>query len=65
MLLVQPAEELLKPRIGQNGLDGVKRVAQFVVGPGFVDEILAGVTGRNDFGSAFAAWDHVVPACGD
>jgi hypothetical protein len=40
LLLVKPAKELPKPRIGPDLLDRVKRVAQFIVRPRFVDEVL-------------------------
>ena len=40
LLLVKPAKELPKPRIGPDLLDRAKRVAQFIVRPRFVDEVL-------------------------
>jgi hypothetical protein len=40
LLPVKPAKELLKPRIGLDLLDRVKRAAQFIVRPRFVDEVL-------------------------
>jgi hypothetical protein len=64
LLLKEPAEEFLKSRVDLDFLDGIERIAQFVVRPGFVDEILAGVAGRCRVLSAFAARDHVVPSCG-
>ena len=47
-----------------NLLDRVERVAQFVVRPRLVDEILAGMAGRSDVSSAFAARHNVVPSRG-
>ena len=64
LLFVEPAEEFLESRIGLDFLDGVERVPQFVVGPGFVDEILARVAGWCRVPSAFATRHHVVPARG-
>jgi hypothetical protein len=40
LLFVQPGEKLLEPGIGQNDLDGIECVAEFVVTPSVVDEIL-------------------------
>jgi hypothetical protein len=62
MLLVQPLEEFLKASIGQDDLYRVERIPQFVVTPSLVDEILKGMAGRHDFGSAFAARHHVMSA---
>ena len=62
LLLVKPAEEFLKSRIGLDFLDVVERIPQFVVGPRFVDEILTGMAGRSDVSSAFAARHNVVPS---
>jgi hypothetical protein len=45
--------------------DCVELVAQFVVRPRFVDEILAGMAGRSDISSAFAARHNVVPSGGN
>src|SRR5438309_732757 len=64
LLLIKPAQEFLKSRIGLDSLDRVERVPQLVVRPGFVDEILAGVAGRCGVPSAFAARHHMVPARG-
>ena len=64
LLLVKPAEEFLESRIGLNLLDRVERVPQFVVRPGLMDEILAGVAGRRRVPSALAARDHVVTSRG-
>jgi hypothetical protein len=64
VLFAQPLEELLKPGIGQNNFDSVERIAEFIVTPGFVDEILAAVARRYDFSSTFAARHNVVPSRG-
>ncbi len=45
LLLVEPAKELLEARIGLNLFDRVELVAQFVMRPRLVDEILAGMAG--------------------
>jgi hypothetical protein len=63
-LLVEPAKELLETRIVLDFLDRVEFVAQFVMRPRFVDEILAGMAGRSDVSSAFAARNNVVPSRG-
>ena len=64
LLLVKPAKEFPKPRIRPNLLDRVKRVAQFVMRPRFVDEVLTRMAGRRDVTSTFAARHSVVPSCG-
>ena len=64
LLLVKPVEEFLESRIGLDLLDRVERVPQFVVRPGLMDEILAGVAGWRRVPSAPAARDHVVPSRG-
>jgi hypothetical protein len=64
LLLVKPTEELLEARIGLNLLDRIELVTQFVVRPGLVDEVLAGMAGRGDVPSAFAARHNVVPSGG-
>src|SRR6266516_7843294 len=64
LLLVKPAEEFLKPWIGLDLLDCVESVAQFLVRPGLVNEILAGVAGRRGFRSALATRHDVVPSRG-
>ncbi len=64
LLPVKPAKELLKPRVGLNLFDRVELVAQFVMGPGLVDEILAGMAGRSDVAAAFAARHNMVPSRG-
>ena len=64
LLLVKPAKEFLKSRIGLDFLDRVECVAEIVVGPRFVDEILARVAGRCRVSSALASRDHVVPTSG-
>jgi len=62
LLLVKPAQEFLESRITLDLLDCVERVAQFVMGPRFVDEILTRMAGRSDVSSAFAAGHNVVPS---
>ena len=64
LLLVKPAEEFLESRIGLDFLNRVERVPQFVMRPGFMDEIFAGVAGRGRVPSSLAARHHVVPARG-
>jgi hypothetical protein len=64
LLFVKSAKELLKPRIALDSLNGVERVAQLIVGPRLVDEILTGMAGRSDVSSAFAARHNVVPSRG-
>jgi hypothetical protein len=65
LLLLQPAQEFLVARIGQNFFDSVEFVAELVVCPGFVNEIFAGAAGRNDFAAAFATRHNVMAAGGD
>jgi hypothetical protein len=60
MLVVKPSKELLKTRIGFNLLDRIEHVPKLVMTPGLVDEILARMACRNDLGSTFAAWHHVM-----
>lgn len=60
MLFVQPFEELLKTIIRQNDFDGVERIAQFIMRPRFVDEILAGMTRGHHFGPSLAARNHMM-----
>ena len=64
LLLVKPAKEFPKPRIGPDLLDRVERVAQFVVRPRLVDEVLTRMAGRRDVSSTFAARHNVVPSRG-
>ena len=47
-----------------NLLDRIELVTQFVVPPGVVDEVLAGMAGWGDVPSAFAARHNVVPSGG-
>jgi hypothetical protein len=54
----------LEARIGLNLFDRVVLVAQFIVRPRFVDEILAGMAGWSDVSTAFAARHNVVPSRG-
>jgi hypothetical protein len=62
LLLVKPAQELLEANICLNLLNRIERVAQFIVRPCFVDEILAGMAGRGNVPSAFAARHDMVSA---
>src|SRR5437016_9188247 len=62
LLLVKPPEEFLKPWIGPDFLDCVESISQFLMRPGLVNEIFAGVAGRRCFRSALATRDHVVPS---
>jgi len=62
LLPVKPAQELLKAGVGLDLLDRVERVAQFVMRPRLVDEILAGMAGGSDIPFTFAAWHNVVPS---
>jgi hypothetical protein len=64
LLVVKPAEELLKARIGLDLLNRVKRVPQFVMRPCFVNEILTGMAGRSDVSSAFAPRHDMMPSRG-
>ena len=60
LLLIQPLEKFLETGVGQNGFHRVERVAKFVVTPGLVNEILARVARRHNFGPAFAARNHMM-----
>src|SRR5262245_15328454 len=62
MLFVQPLQEPLKSFIGQDSLNRIEGVSQFVVRPGFVNEILARMARRRDLSAAFAARDNVMSA---
>jgi hypothetical protein len=64
LLPVKPAKKPLETRIGLNLLDRIELVAQFVVRPGLVDEVFAGMAGWSDVPSAFAARHNVVPSRG-
>jgi hypothetical protein len=64
LLLVEPEEELFEARIGLNLLDRVELVPQFIMRPGFVDEILARMASWGDVSTAFAAWHNMVPSRG-
>jgi hypothetical protein len=64
LLLEKPTKELLESRIGLDLLDRVERVAQFVMRPCLVDEILTRMAGRSDVPSAFATRHNVVPSRG-
>ena len=65
LLLVEPAQEFLKPGVCQYRLDRVERIPQLIMTPGLVDEILAGMAGRHDFGPTFATRDYVMSARGN
>jgi hypothetical protein len=65
VLLVEPAEEFLESGILQNLFDGVELVAELVMRPGFVDEVFAGMAGRNDISAAFATRNDVMAARGN
>ena len=62
LLLVKPAKELLEARITLNFFDRVGLVAQLVMRPCLVNEILAGMAGRSDVASAFAARHNMMPS---
>src|SRR5205085_2581027 len=62
LLLVQPAEKFLKSRISLDFLDRIECVPQLVMRPRFVDEIFAGMAGRNDIGTALTARNDMVPS---
>jgi hypothetical protein len=64
LLPVKPSKEFLEPRIGLNLFDGVEFIAQLVMRPRLVDEILAGMACRSDVSSAFAARHNMVPLRG-
>jgi hypothetical protein len=64
LLLVEPAKEPLEAMIRSDLLDRVKRVAQFIMRLRLVDEILAGLAGRSDVSTPFAARHYVVPSRG-
>ena len=49
--------------MGPDRFDRVELVAQFIVRPRFVDEVLTGMAGRSDVSTAFAARHNVVPSC--
>lgn len=65
LLFVQPLQEFLEPFVGLDFFHGIERVAEFVVGPGLVDEIFTGTAGGRGFASAFAARNDVMPPGGD
>jgi hypothetical protein len=64
LLLAQPIQETLEPGVGQDLLDRVERVSQFVMGPGFVNEILAGTAGGHDKPATLATRNHMMPSGG-
>ena len=65
LLFLEPLQKVLVAWVGLDFFDGVKIVAELVVGPGVMDEIFAGTAGGLGFASAFAAGDDVMRACGD
>ena len=60
LLPVKPAKEPLEAMIRSDLLDRVELVAQLIMRPRLVDEILAGMAGRSDVSSAFAARHYVM-----
>jgi hypothetical protein len=62
---VEPTEEFLESRIRQDFFNGVEVVAQFIVRPGLVDEILAAVACGRNLASALATRHDVMSACGN
>src|SRR4051812_27299035 len=60
LLLMQPHEEFLKSRVGQNCFHRIERVPKLVMTPSLVDKILTGMARRHDLGSAFTARHYVV-----
>lgn len=64
LLLIQPAQKLLKAFVGANLFDAVEYIAQFVMRPGFVDKILATVAGGYDLPAAFASRHNVMASRG-
>jgi hypothetical protein len=59
-LLAQPGKKSLELRIAQDLFDRVEGIAQFVMRPGLVNEILARLAGGCCFAPAFATRDHMV-----
>lgn len=64
LLPVEPPKEFLEAGIGLDLLDRIELVAQFVMRPRFVDEILAGMARRSDVPSPFTARHNMVPSSG-
>ena len=62
---MEPLEEFPNTAVGQYAFNGVESVAQFVVAPGFVDEILAGMACGNHLGAPFAPRDDMMSTRGD
>ena len=62
LLFVKPAEKFPEAFVGADFLHGVEVVAQFIMRPGLVDEILATVARRRDLASALAARHDMMPA---
>ena len=63
-LLVQPAQKFLETFIRANFFHRIEIIAQLIVRPGFVDEILAALAGRRDLASALATRHDMMPARG-
>ena len=64
LLLMQPLEEFLETRVGQDGFHRIERVPKLIVTPSLVDKILATVARGCDLASSLAARHYVVSACG-
>jgi hypothetical protein len=64
VLLVKPSQEFLETLIGKDFLHRVEGVAQFVVAPRLVNEILARVARRHDLLATFATRHHMMPSRG-
>src|SRR5262245_43348693 len=65
MLFVQPPEEFLEARVGQDGFHRIERIPKLVMTLGLVDEILTGMARRHDLGPALPALHHVMSPCRD
>ena len=65
LLFVEPAEKLLEAFIRADFLHRVEVVAQFVMRPSLVDEILATVARGRDLAPALAARHDMMPARGN
>ena len=62
LLFVQPLEKFLKTTVGQDPLDRIERVTEFIMTPGVVNEILAGMACGHDLRSALAPRHYVMSA---
>jgi hypothetical protein len=63
-LLEKPAEKLLVAFVGADFLHCVENIAQLIMRPSLVDEVLAAMAGGRDLASAFAARHDVMSARG-